>query len=78
MMTSLKNIIKEAILEALVEFSNGVAVYTSETPETDKDPNKESDKESGKGGISGETSGGGVGPGGKPKPDAGVGVFGLR
>ena len=37
-----------------------------------------SEDTSGKGGGSEESSGGSVGPGGKPKPDVGVGVFGLR
>lgn len=40
-MTSLKNIIKEAILEALVELSNGAATYATETSEKNEDKKKE-------------------------------------
>jgi hypothetical protein len=61
METALKQLIKEAILEALVEFTNGgVAVA--------KDDN----------GLSDENSGGTPGKGNRPKPNVGVGVFGLR
>lgn len=68
-----KALIKEAILEALVEFTNGgVAVAADDKPSVGGGNN------SGQGGASGDTSGGGIGPGGKPKPDVGVGVFGLR
>lgn len=60
METTLKQLIKEAILEALVEFTNGgVAVA--------KDGN----------GLSDENSGGTPGKD-KPKPNVGVGTFGLR
>lgn len=89
METLLKQLVKEAVLEALVEFANGgiaLAVEPEQTfvPDSPDGNNnsgngtKSGEDESGKGGASGETSGGGVGPGGRPKPDVGVGVFGLR
>lgn len=99
-----KEIIKEAILEALAEFTGaGVATMGLADPvpggteigsgtgtDTGSDKgddnsgnnnsgnNNSGNNNSGQGGASGETSGGGFGPGGKPKPDVGVGVFGLR
>ena len=93
METALKQLIKEAILEALVEFTNGgVATLSTgdptapgQAPAVD-DPNgseaggttTSGGDDSGKGGGSEESSGGSLGPGGKPKPDVGVGVLGLR
>lgn len=80
-----KQLMKEAVLEALNEFINGGVALAAEDPEVNSDPTKPADKnttskdpDSGKGGGSEESSGGGVGPGGKPKPDVGVGAFGLR
>ena len=92
MEATLKQLIKEAILEALVEFTNGgVATLSTGDPTapeqapavddpkgSDAGTTTNEDNDSGKGGDSGTTSGGGVGPGGRPKPDVGVGVFGLR
>lgn len=93
METALKQLIKEAILEALVEFTNGgVATLsvgdanfvvddstnTETGGNTNTNTNTPGEDNSGKGGASGETSGGGIGPGGKPKPDVGVGGFSLR
>ena len=73
-----KQLIKEAILEALVEFTNGgIAMASegegssegsSEGSTSGKDPNK---------GNSAENSGGGLNNG-RPKPDAGVGVWSRR
>ena len=94
METALKQLIKEAILEALVEFANGgVATAADEpgqiikpdTPEGDDatggttggNTGGSGEDESGKGGGSEESGGGGT-VGGRPKPDVGVGVFGLR
>lgn len=77
METLLKQLIKEAVLEALMDFANGGIAVASEAADA-PEKNESGKDESGKGGASGETSGGGTGPGGKPKPDAGVGVFGLR
>ena len=77
-----KQLMKEAVLEALNEFINGGVALASEDPtnnsldeKKDEGDNKPND---GKGGGSAESSGGSIGPGGKPKPDVGVGVFGLR
>lgn len=88
METALKQLIKEAVLEALVEFTNGVTTLSvgdsnltvddSTNTETGGNTNTSGEDNSGKGGASGETSGGGIGPGGKPKPDVGVGGFSLR
>lgn len=92
METALKQLIKEAILEALVEFTNGGVATLSvedqnfvvegstntETGGNNTNTNTSGEDNSGKGGASGETSGGGIGPGGKPKPDVGVGGFSLR
>ena len=100
----LKQVVKEAVLEALTEFFNssednatygsgnnsrsligngGLDLDDPEKTESEKDDStstegNSSEDESGKGGASEESSGGGVGPGGKPKPDVGVGAFGLR
>lgn len=77
----LKQLIKEAILEALVEFVNQSAVATGaeDVPDPESAPETPTDgeDESGKGGASDATSGGGTNNG-RPKPDVGVGVFGLR
>jgi hypothetical protein len=85
-----KLLVKEAVLEALNEFVNGgVATVeegdnnsnnsnnSNETPSDINAGGKEED-ESGKGGASEETSGGGTHNGGRPRPDAGVGVFSHR
>lgn len=82
-----KQLMKEAVLEALNEFINGGVApveegddnsnNSNETPSDINAGGKEED-ESGKGEGSKESSGGSIGPGGKPKPDVGVGVFGLR
>ena len=93
METALKQLIKEAILEALVEFTNGGVATLSvgdenpplQIPQVDDPKDSEvggttgnGEDESGKGGASEESSGGGTFGDGRPKPDAGVGVFGLR
>ena len=93
METALKQLIKEAILEALVEFTNGGVSTLSagdptapgQAPAVDDPSGSEAGgttgnggNNSGQGGGSEESSGGSLGPGGKPKPDVGVGVFGLR
>lgn len=57
-----KTLIKEAILEALVEFTNG-GVMTAD---------------GGQNVGAGENSGGTPGKGNRPKPDVGVGVWSLR
>lgn len=92
METLLKQLVKEAVLEALVEFTNGgVATLSTgdptapgQAPAVD-DPNgseagttTNGGDNSGKGGGSEESSGGGTFGDGRPKPDVGVGVFGLR
>lgn len=93
METVLKQLIKEAILEALVEFTNGGVAALSvgdenppvQAPQVD-DPNGSEvggttgsgGDDSGKGGASEESSGGTPGNNGKPKPDVGVGGFSLR
>lgn len=88
METALKQLIKEAILEALVEFTNGgvatlsiedsnLTVDDSKNTEVGGNTNTSGEDESGKGGASGESSGGGLNNG-RPKPDVGVGAFGLR
>ncbi len=59
MESKLKTLIKEAILEALVEFTNGGVAEVD-------------------GGLTDENSGGTTGKGKRPKPDVGVGTFGLR
>lgn len=74
----MKMLIKEAILEALIEFTNGGVVMASEGEGSQegstegstggKDPNK---------GNSAENSGGGLNNG-RPKPNAGVGVWSRR
>lgn len=87
-----KELIKEAVLEALIEFTTGgVATLGAgdagapeQAPQVD-DPNggetggeTGGEDESGKGGASEESSGGGTFGDGRPKPDVGVGVFSLR
>lgn len=90
----LKNLIKEAILEALAEFTGaGVATMgladpvpggteigsgTGTDTGSDKGDDNSGNNNSGKGGGSEESSGGGTFGDGRPKPDVGVGVFGLR
>lgn len=94
METMLKNLIKEAILEALAEFTGaGVATMgladpvpggteigsgTGTDTGSDKGDDNSGNNNSGKGGGSEESSGGGTFGDGRPKPDVGVGVFGLR
>jgi hypothetical protein len=79
-----KQLVKEAVLEALNEFANGGIALAIEDPtnsslDEKKDEGEGENKSNdGKGEGSKESSGGGEGPGGKPKPDVGVGVFGLR
>ena len=80
-----KQLVKEAVLEALNEFANGGIAVASESLDSqtaigddgDKENNKK-EPDSGKGGASEETSGGGTHNGGRPRPDAGVGVFSRR
>jgi hypothetical protein len=94
METRLKNLIKEAILEALAEFTGaGVATMgladpvpggteigsgTGTDTGSDKGDDNSGNNNSGQGGGSEESSGGGTFGDGRPKPDVGVGVFGLR
>lgn len=80
----LKQLMKEAVLEALNEFINGGVALAAEDPEINSDPSKPADKnttgkdpDSGKGGASAESSGG-TPDNGKTKPDVGVGGFSLR
>ena len=90
----LKNLIKEAVLEALAEFTGaGVATMgladpvpggteigsgTGTDTGSDKGDENSGNNNSGQGGGSEESSGGGTFGDGRPKPDVGVGVFGLR
>jgi hypothetical protein len=94
METMLKNLIKEAVLEALAEFTGaGVATMgladpvqggteigsgTGTDTGSDKGDDNSGNNNSGQGGGSEESSGGGTFGDGRPKPDVGVGVFGLR
>jgi hypothetical protein len=93
METMLKNLIKEAVLEALTEFTGaGVATMGLADPVpggteigSGTGTNTGSDKgddnsgnNSGQGGGSADNSGGTPSEDGRPKPDVGVGVFGLR
>lgn len=86
METTLKQLIKEAILEALVVFTNGGVATLSENDPGPENPNGSESggttgnggNNSGQGGDSGTTSGDGTSDTGRPKPDVGVGVFGLR
>ena len=83
------DVVKAAVLEALVEFTNpGVAmaseepVLPGEAPDNggiieDGDNDGKKEDESGKGGASEESSGGGLNNG-RPIPDGGVGAFSLR
>lgn len=81
----LKQLIKEAVLEALMEFTNqSVAVMNNpEVPEPDTEGDGNSTPEDpGSGNNNGvgsdDNSGGTPGSDGRPKPNVGVGVFGLR
>lgn len=83
----MKELVKEAVLEALMQFTTGgVAVASEDDPiiiepgdgEQPTRPDDGGEDESGKGGGSEESSGGGTGSDGKPKPDVGVGAFSLR
>lgn len=92
METALKQLIKEAVLEALVEFTNGVTTLSVEDSNltvddskntetggnTNTNTNTPGEDNSGKGGASEESSGGGTFGDGRPKPDVGVGGFSLR
>lgn len=64
MEAKLKELIKEAILEALVEFNGLSGITTYGNPEG--------------GSNTGANSGGTPGKGGKPKPNVGVGTFSLN
>lgn len=66
----LKEIIKEAILEAFAEM---YGVATTDEPAV---PELQPEDESGKGGGSAESSGG-TPNNGRPKPDVGVGTFNI-
>lgn len=70
----LKEVIKAAILEAFAEMY-GVATVDDTDDSAPEDGDKED--ESDKGGNS-ETSSGGGTNNGRPRPDVGVGAFGLR
>ena len=73
MSEALKQLIKDAILEALTEFANSdVVAIEEEAPGT-----QNNEDESGKGGNSANNSGG-TPNNGRPKPDVGVGVHSLR
>ena len=93
METLIKQLVKEAVLEALVEYANGGVAALSlgdptapgQAPAVDDPDGSDTGgttgnggNNSGQGGGSESSSGGGTGPGGKPKPDVGVGAFGLR
>lgn len=68
MEAALKQLMKEALLEALVEYfgeTEEVATYGRKT-------------ESSTGSNTGANSGGTPGKDGRPKPDVGVGTFSLR
>lgn len=72
-------LIKAAVIEALTEFTNGGVTASLDEPQVAPPLTEEpGEDESGKGGTSEESSGGGTFGDGRPKPDAGVGVFGLR
>lgn len=71
----LKEVIKAAILEAFAEMY-GVATV-EETDDRAPEDGEGKEDESGKGGNSEETSGGGTNNG-RPKPNVGVGVYGLK
>lgn len=84
-----KLLVKEAVLEVLNEFVNGGISTLSEGDDSGTGNQNQSgieaggkeeggEDESGKGGASEETSGGGTHNGGRPRPDAGVGVFSRR
>lgn len=85
METLLKQLMKEAVLEALNEFINGGVAVASESEDTQtsigdegKKENNKKEPESGKGGASAESSGGGTFGDGRPRPDVGIGGFSLR
>lgn len=81
-----KQLVKEAVLEALNEFANGGVALADENPTNNSLDEKKEEGEGesgnkpndGKGGASEETSGGGTHNGGRPRPDVGVGVFSRR
>lgn len=85
-----KALIKEAILEALVEFTNGGVSTLSlgdenppiQTPQVDdpegSEPGNNTGGNSGQGGGSADNSGGTPSDDGRPKPDVGVGVWSKR
>lgn len=93
METTLKQLIKEAILEALVEFTNGgVATLSAGDPTAPgQAPRQDNSNGSGTGGTTGnggnnsgqgggsaDNSGGTPSGDGRPKPDVGVGVWSRR
>lgn len=93
METKLKEFIKEAVLEALVEFTNGSVQVTSGDEEIqgggntfpeheDNDGNNNNNNNnggnSGQGGGSADNSGGTPSGDGRPKPNVGVGVWSMR
>ena len=79
-----KQLMKEAVLEALNEFVNGGVALAIEDPtnsslDEKKDEGEgEGNSNDGKGGGSEESSGGTPGADGRPKPDVGVGVWSRR
>lgn len=90
----LKNLIKEAVLEALAEFTGaGVATMgladpvpggteigsgTGTDTGSDKGDDNSGNNNSGKGGGSADNSGGTPSEDGRPKPNVGVGVWSRR
>ena len=89
METLLKQLVKEAVLEALTEFSNGgiaLAVEPEQTFVPDSPGGNNSSgtgtntggNNSGQGGGSADNSGGTPSGDGRPKPNVGVGVWSRR
>jgi hypothetical protein len=94
METMLKNLIKEAVLEALTEFTGaGVATMGLANPVpggtnigsgtgtdtgSDKGNGNSGNNNSGQGGGSADNSGGTPSEDGRPKPNVGVGVWSRR
>lgn len=94
METLLKQLVKEAVLEALAEFTGaGVATMgladpvpggteigsgTGTDTGSDKGDDNSGNNNSGQGGGSADNSGGTPSEDGRPKPDVGVGVWSRR
>jgi hypothetical protein len=94
METMLKNLIKEAILEALAEFTGAcvatmgladpvpggteIGSGTGTDTGSDKGDDNSGNNNSGQGGGSADNSGGTPSEDGRPKPDVGVGVWSRR